>query len=102
MLERYTLSTTSFPSQSFDETGCDYFLFSTPGNKDYISIDPEILSPYFTPSQVTNQYGAYPLIVQPLAPYMVLVRHIFTTLQYTFKTLQELFRHNKHVLLLFY
>ena len=44
----------------------------------------------------------YPLIVQPLAPYMVLVRHIFTTLQYTFKTLQELFRHNKHVLLLFY
>ena len=24
-----------------------------------ITIDPEILSPYFTPSQVTNQYGAY-------------------------------------------
>ena len=27
---------------------------------------------------------------------------IFSTLQYTFKTLQELFRHNKYVLLLFY
>ena len=44
----------------------------------------------------------YPLIVQPLAPYMVLVCHIFTALQYTFETLQELFRHNKYVLLLFY
>ena len=54
------------------------------------------LSPIFFKS------SSYPLIVQPLAPYMVLVRHIFTTLQYTFKTLQELFRHNKHVLLLFY
>ena len=30
-----------------------------PGKKDYITIDPEILSPYFTPSQVTKQYGAY-------------------------------------------
>ena len=59
MLERYTLSTTRFPSQSFDETGCDYFRFPTPGKKDNITIDPEILSPYFTPSQVTNQYGAY-------------------------------------------
>ena len=59
LLERYTLSTTRFPSQSFDETGCDYFLFPTPGKKDYISIDQEILSPYFTPSQVTKQYGAY-------------------------------------------
>ena len=45
---------------------------------------------------------SYPLIVQPLAPYMMLVRHIFTTLQYTFETLQELFRHNKYVLLLFH
>ena len=44
----------------------------------------------------------YPLIVQPLAPYMVLVHHIFMTLQYTFKTLQELFRHNKYVILIFY
>ena len=44
----------------------------------------------------------YPLIVQPLEPYMVLVHHIFMTLQYTFETLQELFRHNKYVLLLFY
>ena len=56
---RYTLSTTRFLSQSFDVTGCDYFLFPTPGKKDYITIDPEILSPYFTPSQVTEQYGAY-------------------------------------------
>ena len=59
MLERYTLSTTRFSSQSFDETGCDYFLFPTPGKKDHITIDPEIISPYFTRIQVTNQYGAY-------------------------------------------
>ena len=39
MFERYTLSTTSFPSQSFDETGCDYFLFHTSGKKDHISVD---------------------------------------------------------------
>ena len=39
MLERYTLSTTRFPSQSFDETGCDYFIFPTPGKKDHITID---------------------------------------------------------------
>ena len=39
MLERYTLSTTRFPSQSFDETGCDYFLFPTPGKKDHITIN---------------------------------------------------------------
>ena len=39
MLERYTLSTTRFSSQSFDETGCDYFLFPTPGKKDHITID---------------------------------------------------------------
>ena len=31
-----------------------------PGKKDYITIDPEILLPYFiTPSQVTKQYGTY-------------------------------------------
>ena len=59
MLERYTSSTTRFPSQSFDETGCDFFLFPTPGKKHHITIDPEILSPYFTPSQVTKQYGTY-------------------------------------------
>ena len=53
------MSTTRFHSLSFDETGCDYFLFPTPGKKDYITIDPEILSPYFTLSQVTKQYGAY-------------------------------------------
>ena len=39
MFERYTLTTTRFPSQSFDETGCDYFLFPTPGKKDHITID---------------------------------------------------------------
>ena len=39
MFERYTLSTTRFPSQTFDETGCDYFLFPTPGKKDHITID---------------------------------------------------------------
>ena len=39
MFERYTLSTTRFPSQSFDETGCDYFLFPAPGKKDHITIN---------------------------------------------------------------
>ena len=39
MFERYTLSTTSFPSQTFDETGCDYFLFHTRGKKDHITVD---------------------------------------------------------------
>ena len=39
MFERYTLPTTRFPSQPFDETGCDYFLFPTPGKKDHITID---------------------------------------------------------------
>ena len=39
MFERYTLSTTSFPSQTFDETGCDYFLFHTPGKKDHVTVD---------------------------------------------------------------
>ena len=39
MFERYSLSTTRFPSQSFDETGCDYFQFPTPGKKDHITID---------------------------------------------------------------
>ena len=39
MFERYILSTTSFPSQTFDETGCDYFLFHTPGKKDHVTID---------------------------------------------------------------
>ena len=39
MFERYTLSTTSFPSQTFDETGCDYFLFHMPGKEDHITVD---------------------------------------------------------------
>ena len=39
MFERYTLSTTSFPSQTFDETSCDYSLFHTPGKKDHITVD---------------------------------------------------------------
>ena len=33
------MSTKSFASQTFDETGCDYFLFHTPGKKDHITID---------------------------------------------------------------
>ena len=33
------MSTTSFPSQTFDETSCDYFLFHTPGKKDHITVD---------------------------------------------------------------
>ena len=39
MFERYTLSTTSFPSQTFIKTGCDYFLFPTPGKKDNITVN---------------------------------------------------------------
>ena len=39
MFERYTLSTTRFPSQSFDEPVRDYFLFPAPGKKDHITID---------------------------------------------------------------
>ena len=39
MFERYTLSSTYFPSQSFDETGCDYLVFPTPGKKDHITVD---------------------------------------------------------------
>ena len=39
MFERYTLSTTRFPSQTFDKTGCDYFLFHMPGKKDHITLD---------------------------------------------------------------
>ena len=39
MFERYTLTTTRFPSQTFDKTGCDYFVFPTPGKKDHITVD---------------------------------------------------------------
>ena len=39
MFERYTLSTTSFASQTFDETGCYYSLFHTPGKEDNVTID---------------------------------------------------------------
>ena len=39
MFERYTFSTISFPSQTFDETSCDYSLFHTPGKKDHITVD---------------------------------------------------------------
>ena len=39
MFERYTLSTTSFASQTGDETGCDYFIFQTPGKKDHITVN---------------------------------------------------------------
>ena len=37
MFERYTLSTTYFPSQSFDETGNDYLVFPTPGKKEHVT-----------------------------------------------------------------
>ena len=47
------------PLTVFRRDWCDYFLFPMPGKKDYITIDPEILWPYFTLSQVTKQYGAY-------------------------------------------
>ena len=33
------MSTTSFPSQTFDETGCEYFLFHMPGKKDHVTVD---------------------------------------------------------------
>ena len=39
MFERLTLSHMYFPSQSFDQTGCDYFLFLTPGKKDHVAVD---------------------------------------------------------------
>ena len=39
MFERYSLSATSFHSQTFDKTGCDYFLFHTPGKEDHITVD---------------------------------------------------------------
>ena len=39
MFERYTLSCTYFPSQSFDETGCDYLVFPTPGKKEHVTVD---------------------------------------------------------------
>ena len=39
MFERYTLSCTYFPSESFDETGCDYVVFPTPGKKEHITVD---------------------------------------------------------------
>ena len=39
MFKRYTLSTTSFSSQTFEETGCDYFLFHTPGKRDHVTVD---------------------------------------------------------------
>ena len=39
MFEQYTLSTTSFPSQTFDKTGCDYSLFHSPGKIDHITVD---------------------------------------------------------------
>ena len=39
MFERYTLSSTYFPSQTVDKTGCDYLVFPTPGKKDSNTID---------------------------------------------------------------
>ena len=57
MFERYTLSTTSFPSQTFDETGCDYFLFHTPGKKDHILID--IITRWNTTTESTQKKSIY-------------------------------------------
>ena len=37
--KKYTLSCTCFPSQSLDETGCDYLVFPAPGKKDHVTID---------------------------------------------------------------
>ena len=63
MFEKYTLSTTRFPTQSYDVTGCDYSLFPTPGKKYHTIIDPEILSPYIysEPSDETIRclYGVH-------------------------------------------
>ena len=39
MFERYTLSCARFPTQSFDEDGCDYLVFPTPGKKDHVTVD---------------------------------------------------------------
>ena len=39
MFERYTLSSTYFPSQTFDETGCDFLVSPTPGKKDSVTVD---------------------------------------------------------------
>ena len=39
MFERYTLSCTYFPSEAFDETGCDYLVFPTPGKKEHVTVD---------------------------------------------------------------
>ena len=39
MYERYTLSCTYFPSEFFDETGCDYLVFPTPGKKEHVTVD---------------------------------------------------------------
>ena len=46
MFERYSLSTTVFPSRSIDETGCDSSLFPMPGKKDHITIDIHYLVEY--------------------------------------------------------
>ena len=39
MFERYTFSTTYFPSQSFNETSCDYLVFPTPGKKEHVTVN---------------------------------------------------------------
>ena len=39
MFKRYTLSCTYFPSESFDETGCDYLVFPTSGKKEHVTVD---------------------------------------------------------------
>ena len=57
MFERYILSTTVFHSRCFDDTGCDYALFPTPGKKDHITIDIHYLLEHhniITPTKSIN------------------------------------------------
>ena len=76
MFERYTLSTTRFFSQSFDETGCDYFVFPTPEKKDHITIDIHYLREHHNGihteevdlldlKELNNLLGWYPIFLLP-------------------------------------
>ena len=65
MFERYTLSTTRFPSQSFDETGCDYFLLPTPGKKDHITIDIHFLLEHHNLKEFNDLPSWYPFFHLP-------------------------------------
>ena len=80
------MSTTSFPSQIFDETGCDYFLFHTPGKKDHITVDIHYLLEHHNGihteevdllklKEANNLPGWYPLFQ---LPYQIDVKVICT------------------------